>query len=237
MKTFRTRRGPFAEQPYYTNQEIERTCAEELRAVGLFPEKPEPIQIDLFIEKRFKVRVLYEDVPPSVLGYTHFGRNGVQSVVVSRALAEERTAVSERRLSTTLAHEAGHCLLHAHLFAFDEPPASLFGSAGGDDRSRILCRDGDVDADKPMKRAGYDGRWWEVQANKAMAALLLPSSLVEVAISSYLNRGSGLSVPGLPAVLREEAARRTALVFEVNPVVARIRLNVLYPASDQQLTL
>lgn len=55
MKTFRTTKGPFRERPYYTNQEVENTCTDELRAVGLYPTTPGPVRIDRFVEKRFGV--------------------------------------------------------------------------------------------------------------------------------------------------------------------------------------
>src|ERR1039457_5434345 len=126
MKTFRTTSGPFPEKPYYTPAEIDRTCEDELRKVGCLPDAPGPVRIDRFIEKRFKVVPQYEDLPDGVLGYTKFGKNGVEAIVVSAALDAEKGLVAARRVRTTLAHEAGHGLLHAYLFALDEKPLYLF---------------------------------------------------------------------------------------------------------------
>src|ERR1039457_2894087 len=126
MKTFRSESGPFAERPHFEPSEIDRICDDELRKVGLYPSLPEAIRIDRFVEKRFGVVPLYEDLPEGVLGFTKFGKRGVEAIVISAALDAEKGKVAERRVRTTLAHEAGHGLLHAYLFAIDEKPLYLF---------------------------------------------------------------------------------------------------------------
>src|SRR5690349_709021 len=115
MRHVKTRAGPFAEQPYYSIDEIDRICAEELYSVDLFPSQPSPVRIERFIEKRFGVTPCYEDLDPGVLGFTRFGPKGVESVIVSRALVDDGTAAAQRRANATLAHEAGHGFLHGHL--------------------------------------------------------------------------------------------------------------------------
>src|SRR5713226_7829376 len=70
----------------------------------------------------------YDDLPQQILGYTQFGPRGVERIVVSRRLAEEDSDVARRRDRATLAHEAGHGLLHAHLFALETSPLLLFES-------------------------------------------------------------------------------------------------------------
>jgi hypothetical protein len=117
MKTLRSNAGPLPQRPYYKLSEIETICSDALRDVGLYPEKPEPIRIERFIEKRFCVRVDYRDLPAGVLGYTAFGPRGVQEVVISRDLVEKGDRVAERKANSTLAHEAGHGLLQGHVIA------------------------------------------------------------------------------------------------------------------------
>ena len=89
--------------------------------------------------------------------------------------------MADRRIRTTLAHEAGHGLLHAYLFALDEKPLHLFDSDSRSDH-QILCRD--VQGEE--RKRGYDGRWWEFQANRAMGGLLCPRALVHTALTPYL---------------------------------------------------
>lgn len=232
MKTFRTRSGPFAERPHFKAGEIERMCVEELRAVQLLPAEPSPVRIDRFIERRFKVSPRYEDLPDGVLGFTKFGSKGVTDVVIAAHLDNDASPVTRRRLRSTMAHEAGHGLLHTYLFALGAKPASLFGEA--DTKPHILCRDVQGEHSSP----GYDGRWWEYQANRAIGGLLLPRTLVEKALEPYLVSTGGLGGKELPADQKAKAANVLADIFDVNPAVVRIRLADLFPASETgQLSL
>jgi hypothetical protein len=237
MKTFRSKSGPFAEQPFYEPAEVESICMDELQKVDLYPRDPSPIRIDRFVEKRFGVVPTYEDLPKGLLGFTRFGTKGVEEIVVAKALDDEGTKPAERRLRTTLAHEGGHGLLHAHLFAFGTRPDSLFGDGLASDAPKILCRDGGVSGvELKSKKPPY--RWWEFQANLAIGALLLPKPLVAKALEGILTVQGMLKRASLPSEHREDAVRLLADVFNVNPIVARIRLEALYPsAADRQLTL
>ena len=123
MKPFRS--GPSSKQPYFTHSQIDQICCDELRNEGLLPNSPEPIRIDRFIEKRFKVSPTYEDLPDGVLGFTRFGKNRVKAVVISAALDAEGGKVAERRVRTTMAHEGGHGLLHAPFRARRDTTSSL----------------------------------------------------------------------------------------------------------------
>jgi hypothetical protein len=196
-----------------------------------------PIRIERFIRKRFGITEEYEDLPDGVLGFTKFGPRGVEAVVVSRALADDGSVAGVRRLSATFGHEAGHGLLHGHLFVVDAQPQSLFGDDCDPDIRRVLCRNvTSVRTEQGQNR--YDGRWWEFQANQAMGALLLPRRLVGKCLNGLLVATGSLGAHTLPAGRREAAARMLADVFEVNPAVGRIRIAELYPAAGEgQLTL
>ena len=238
MKTYPAKAGPFSEAVYYEAQDIERICLDELRATGLYPSKPEVIRIERFLERRFHVTPFYDDLPDGVLGFTKFGAKGVEEVVISRSLSEEGTRMAERRVSTTMAHEAGHGLLHAHLFALEGEMSSLY--AGGLDTAarKILCRNDAVPGGISSTARRYDGRWWEVQANRAIGALLLPKPLALQALDSVLGTPGTFGTRVLEPGRREDATRLLEEIFDVNPAVARIRLQDLYPASDEaQLTL
>src|SRR5690242_9743525 len=115
MKSYRAKSGPFTERTYIPDDEIENTCTDELRALKLYPETPSPVRIDRFVDKRFGVTPEYEELPDGVLGLTQFGTKGVQRISIGRALDEEGTTPAERRIRTTVAHEAGHGLFHTRL--------------------------------------------------------------------------------------------------------------------------
>ncbi len=231
MKNFRPKSGPFQERPYYEPHEIERICEDALRQVDLFPSSPSPIRIDRFIEKRFVVTPVYEDLDKGVLGFTEFGPKGVQAVVVARALDEEGTNPAERRIRTTLAHEAGHGLLHAHLFVLGKQNKPLFGDFTKSNAPKVLCRD--IPNASPGHLPGYNNRWWEYQANRAIGALLLPRALVQTAVASLLATQGQMGLQVLPASNFDQAVKVLADTFDVNPIVARIRLQEMYPQDDQ----
>lgn len=238
MRTYRSKVGRTAEQPFFKPAEFDSICTAELQKFNLYPSDPAPIRIDRFIEKRFAIQPTYEDLPKGLLGFTRFGTKGVEAVVVAKALDDEGTRPAERRLRTTLAHEAGHGLLHAHLFAFGSQPDLHFGDGLESGGTKILCRQGGVSGvgQAAEKRPPY--RWWEFQANQAMGALLLPKALVGKALAPILVVKGMLGTPSLPVDRREDAARILSDTFDVNPVVARIRIEALHPAAaDLQLTL
>jgi hypothetical protein len=104
------------------------------------------------------------------------------------------------------AHEGGHGLLHAHLFALDDIPLHFFDkdSHSGD---QILCRDVQGDEKKAHR---YDGRWWKVQANRTMSSLLCPRPLVVEAMKPFLAPAGQLGVELLAENRREKSARALA---------------------------
>lgn len=238
MRIYRAMSGPFSERPYYSVEEVEQICTDELLKVGLFPQGPEPIRIDRFIEKKFKVDPIYEDLPEGVLGCTKFGQKGVEEIIVSKSLAEENSKVSERRINTTLAHEVGHGLLHAHLFALGELPKSLFGDSLDPIEPKILCRKDTIEGIQDRKRINYGGQWWEYQANLAIGGLLLPRQLVMIILEPFLVEKGRLGRKILDSMRKEEATRELIEAFDVNSIVARIRIDTIFPPDqDFQLTL
>jgi hypothetical protein len=201
---------------------------DELLKAGLMPKEPEPIRIDRFIEKRFGVSPRYEDLGSGVLGLTKFTRKGVAEVIVSKSLEDEGNAVAERRIRTTLAHEGGHGLLHTHLFILESHERPLFGDFSDPSKPKVLCRD-----ESAVSSTAYGRQWWEVQANKAMGSLLLPKQLVQMAVKPYLTSSGLLGLETLSSTNRLVAVRELADIFDVNPVVVRIRLSKMYPESGQ----
>ncbi len=241
MRLSRARSGPFVERIYLKDDEIESMATNELRGVGLLPTEPSPIRVDRFIEKRFAIVPRFEELPPSLLGFTRFGPAGPTEVVVARALSEEGSRAAERRISSTLAHEVGHMLVHGELFRLQRRSDSkaLFEDDIDFGRRTVLCRTStDDSAGLRSQSPSYDGRWWEFQANKFIGALLLPRVLIREALGSFLVSRGQLGIAILPRDRRGGAVQRLADAFDVNPVVARIRLETMFPAADeQQLTL
>ena len=219
MRKLPTPSGPFPFQLYFEDLgEIDEICLEALKNQSLLPSKPAPIRIERFVEKEFKTALRYEDLGPDNLGCTIFNCfGGVEAILISRFLEEQNTAAARRRARSTVAHEAGHGLLHGLLF-IDAPDL-------GENQRRILCRSDDILIETQLS---YRGRWWEFQANQAMGSLLLPSPLMYAFLDrSGINSasfGSGILSPAQ----RESLAKKAAVIFDVNPVVVRIRLDSLF---------
>jgi hypothetical protein len=234
MKTFRSQRGPFVEQPFFSDAEIEAICLDELRKQSLLPDKPEPIRIERFAEKRFKVSVESRDLGEGVLGLTEFGPSGVTGIYISEALDAEKTRTSERRVRSTIAHEVGHGLLHTFLFVLSSNTTPLFGDLSDPKAPKVLCREGNIDTGNKA----YGGEWWEFQANAIMGHLLVPRPLLANAIEPFLIPSGNLGGKKIDPDRYEVAVRSIADTFDVNPAVARIRLEMYYPIQKtKQLML
>lgn len=194
--------APFKERPWYENREIEIICSNALREAELYPSIPAPIRIERLLEKRFNLVPEFEDLKQyGVMGLTLFGKTGPQQILVDRGL-EGGDETTKNRYVSTLAHEAGHCLLHSHLFALK---ARKNGNS-------FLCRE-------EFGNKHYRGDWWEYQANMAIGALLIPEQLLR----QYLKkeRISNTAITGLATIA--EIAR----IFQVSTAVARIRLQAI----------
>jgi hypothetical protein len=222
MRKVPTPSGPFAFQLYFDDLgEIDEICLEALKSQSLLPSKPAPVRIERFVEKQFRTPLRYEDLGPDNLGCTIFNSSGaVEAILVSRSLEEQNTTPARRRVRSTVAHEAGHGLLHGPLFIGDNFPDR------GENQRRILCRSEDILVET---QRSYRGRWWEFQANQAIGSLLLPRLLV----NAFLDQ-SGIEVDSsgsrsLTPAQRESLAKKAAVTFDVNPIVARIRLDSLFP--------
>ena len=229
MRTRKNASSPFGMVLYLTKDEIDKMCEDALREAKFLPDKPAAIKIDQFIEAYFKCNLDFgTDLGADVMGFTFFSPKAAPVVVgVSPSLCDG-TQVNDRRVRTTLAHEAGHCLIHPILFMPDIDTSSLFGTNVDVKKRQILCRQQDFEGGR-----GYDGRWWEFQANCAIGSFLLPKQIFKTACEKFLVPVGSLGMKEIPPSKREIAARELSEFFDVNPKVVTIRLNNLFPASRQ----
>jgi hypothetical protein len=229
MREYRSREGPFPIRLSYETSEIDTICLDALRSAKLLPESPQAIKVDLFLERYFRVVVDYPDLGEDVMGTAVFNSIGaVTGFMISSRLEDSGTS-GERRIRSTLAHEGGHGLLHSRLF-MEEGTGNLFGPSKSSTPAvkKFLCRKTDIGP----ASAVYSGKWWEWQANRAIGGLLLPKPLVKKSLEALL-RDDGFGAT-LPAAQRKEAERLLAEVFDVNPVVARIRIEEMFPSTRQE---
>ena len=125
--------------------------------------------------------------------------------------------------------------MHASLFIDDGRQQEMIGDNVDLENRRILCRQSDVAA---AKAKSYDGRWWEWQANRAIGGLLLPKQLISASLDGLLTKSPGFGVATVPKESWRAAMSRISETFEVNPVVAQIRLTEMFPEKlEAQMTL
>lgn len=235
MKEFRTKEGRFPLRLHYETREIDEICLDALKQAKLLPSEPEPIKIDLFLEKYFGVVVDYRDLGKGIMGSTIFNSKGaVTGFIIAPWIEKDGTPIAERRVRSTLAHEGGHGLLHSKLFIADQT-ADLFARNSEGHRSQnFLCRSSDI---SPGATAipRYDGQWWEWQANRAIGGLLLPRPTVRMLVTPHLKE-TACGYTLLESV-RRDVEKEVASTFDVNPVVARIRLQEFFPKEENQTIL
>src|ERR1700757_523533 len=221
MRKVPTASGRFAFQLYFDDVgEIDEICLEALKKESLLAPTPTPVRIERFVEKQFRTTVRYEDLGPDNLGCTIFNSSGaVEAILVSRSLEEQNTTPARRRVRSTVAHEAGHGLLHGPLFIEGKFPDF------GKNQRRILCRSEDILVET---QSSYRGRWWEFQANQAIGSLLLPRPLVHAFLDQSGVKPDSFGRCSLTPSQRELLAKKAAVTFDVNPIVARIRLDSLF---------
>ena len=220
MKPYRPTSGPYREALHFETHEIETICTDALANEQLLPTTPSPIRIDRFITKHFHIDPTYEDLPTDRLGYTDFNAKGqVIKLALSKALGEDTRTTARRRERTTIAHEAGHGLLHAILH-IDTGQTSMLPTPPAE---REMCRDTDIATRKSYK-------WYEYQANLAIGGLLLPKQLAMSALAPHLTTNR-LGATILTDNHATAAVESLAEIFDVNPIVAKIRIETLLNIS------
>ncbi|HXM57258.1 MAG TPA: hypothetical protein VOB72_17800 [Candidatus Dormibacteraeota bacterium] len=208
MKEFPDRGGRLPYRLWYEEAEIEEIAARALADANHPVLEGRPAtDIDALLELHLGVVPEFTWLPRGVLGATEFTARGEIRLQVSAELSLRagREGPAEKLMRSTLAHEAAHILLHRVLFLKES--GDIFG--GLHSRSE-LCRS--VGVPQP----GYQGEWWEWQANRGMAALLMPAP----ALRGWLAERER-TAPGERALPRREAA---AVAFGVSADGVRRRL-------------
>lgn len=243
MKDYRRKDGE--RRLWYEPHEIETIALDELTRATCLPDQNAPdltIDLERFLENHLKVQLdQHAALPAEVLGVTYFRRGAAPRIEINRdltglAIDEEDALPGDLgRWRATLAHEAAHVLLHRILYELDDMQRGLFAATDTppEDAKLHRCLKRDISL------IGV-ADWREVQANRGMAALLMPRPLFLGAAQAILadtDRSSPLTAG---------SARHTALVetlarrFSVSRQATAIRvetLGLLTPAAQPGLRL
>ena len=218
----RTYRGPEGdERIWFEDGEIERIMEDELRRAGLMPRVDNPVvDVEAFVERHLKASLdQYADLETHVLGLTEFRPGQEPHVRINKDLTESAMDSDwcppgvQGRWRATVAHEGAHVVLHRLLFEGDPAQMALFDASHSPQTLLFRCLKRDV---------AYRGRttdWREVQANRGMAALLMPKTVFMKVARREVSDTS-------PAAL-EAATRQLAARFAVSREATGIRLRTL----------
>lgn len=220
------------ERLWLERPEIEAIIEGELRNAGLLPDPQSPIvDVERFIEAYLRVCLdQHADLAPEVLGCTEFRRGEPPRILINQDLtgsamdADRAPPGIEGRWRATLAHEATHVVLHRSLFEPNADQGVLFeevrDTESGEQMVRCLKREVSFHSEVPD--------WREVQANRGMAALLMPRS-VFVGLAQEQAARAGLRPAGLAPGSRgaQQLAGRMARMVAVSRGAAAIRLETL----------
>lgn len=232
--------GPEGDQRiWYEPEEIEQIADDELRRASLVPTTVAPVtDLERFVEVHLKADLdQYADLEADILGLTQFDPRRRPAVSINRQLTEAAEDEQSRpglhgRWRATLAHEAAHVLLHRYLFDPDLNQIALFeGPTPGDLPSRGLMRCLKRDVGVGVRASD----WREVQANRGMAALLMPRAIFR---RLTFRQVSALSLSDLTigSASATALAASMAELFEVSQQAAAIRLETIGVVTPGDLT-
>jgi hypothetical protein len=236
VRRYRGRDGQ--ENLWFEDGEIDDIVETELRKALLMPTEAMPvIDLERFIEGHLKVALdQYADLDAAVLGVTEFFSNRLPRISINKELTgsavdEEDSPLGIRgRWRATLAHEAAHVMLHRCLYEGGDGTLSLFGEESekvvpGARLHRCLKRDVSY---------GNVPDWREVQANRGMAALLMPRPLFARFAREHIDQL--FHAETVPVGEEDRLAACLAPRFEVSRQAAGIRLRTLKLVSNPAQT-
>ncbi len=231
MKNYRSATGE--RRLWFDEGEIEWMMEDELRKASLFPCPSDPIVdleslLEIHLGVKLDIHAVLED---DVLGVTEFmgGKKPLVSInkaLTSRAETEESPSGILGRWRATMAHEAGHVILHRGFVEVPFEQGSFFtGTSKESGSSLFRCQERDVS----FRGGNYD--WREVQANRGMAALLMPAKVFREIVLDIVKADKSddlfLQIPETGSAEFSDLLLEISKRCEVSQEAARIRLESL----------
>lgn len=224
---------------WFDDDEIESIVEAELHKAGALPSAGRPVvDLERFGERHLGVELdQYAALEADVLGLTEFvsgraPRISINADLTGAAIDDDEASLGlVGRWRATLAHECAHVLLHGVLFRDDPRQADLFDARPSASPGLMRCLKRDVGYRVPVSD------WREVQANRGMAALLMPREIFRQ-VAADAMASLGISAPAVGSPDASVLARQVAERFGVSRQAAKIRLatlNLTAPSGTQQL--
>lgn len=218
--------------PFLSDEQIERRMADRLHRAGMMPTLAEPVlDLEAFVEHRNGLGASLDDfapLPSDVMGVVTFLPGQRDHMEINRDLSElaEKDITTRARCRSTIAHESSHIVLHRdilmpctslQLFSLDDEPAGYIQT----------CLKQDFGW---RGSASREEDYLEIQANKGMAALLLPRPvfypIAQAALRDWESRRHQDDSHD-HFEEKKRLIRHWASLFDVSRQVVEIRLRTL----------
>ena len=230
MKEYRSPTGEL--RLWFGDSEIDGIMALELQQCGMFPSASAPIvDLEAFLEVHLGVKLdLYADLGADLLGVSRFAAGRQPLVKINRDLTAQandnlRPSGLLGRWRATLGHEAAHVILHKRLVDHPSEQGTLFSQNCESPTETTRCLERDI------WFARGTGDWKEVQANRGMASLLMPSKTFTDLTRHIVGAGAKddllAYVPATDAPAFSDLIRELSARCQVSQEATRIRLKTL----------
>jgi hypothetical protein len=216
--------GPYLSRLWVEEDEFEEIALALLRHYDLLPAEPAAVNIELLTEKLFGFSYEFAELPRDQLGQLTFGPHGPESLTLHSRLDTLTDPRLNQQCRSTLAHECGHGVLHTRLY---RELWKRHERAAGQGQLALLL----PETAAPQLRKSR-GQWWEYQANRITASLLLPATLVLGIIGSELAE---TPYARWPYFQRRRIVADLADAFDVTECLAQYRLEDLVSKSLRRM--
>jgi len=238
MRRYRINNGE--EKLWFEPFEIDDIMEGELEKAGLYPSPEHPIMdIERFLEVYLQaVLDQHANLEKDVLGVTTFLIGQQPKVEINYDLTDAIDNCEENvsllgRWRATLAHEGAHIVLHRPLFQISEIQGDFFSEVNNLRSKEVIIKC--FKKNVGFSRGQVD--WREYQANKGMAAILMPQRLVKEMAKHKIgpNHNKLLEDYSREAMLLIESISD---LFQVSRQAAEIRLKdigIIIPRGQTQM--
>lgn len=221
MRTIPRISGRFPCRLWVEEDEFDVIARHTLQTHGLYPDTSEPINIELLIDKLFPCGYRFVALPPRLMGRIIFDSEGPRVIELQKSLDRPYNSLVNRRCRSTIGHECGHGILHSQLFS------QLWNAQEDETEKRLksVLNDKSRHLDE-ARRNDDEENWFEYQANRMMASLLLPiQSIIAEIGEQYIEPDHHRR---LTLGDRRQLSMQISRTFDVTPTLALHRLDDIF---------
>lgn len=167
---------PLLQRRHFSEQELEGMPTAQLKHFQLYPDKPEPVDIDLLADE-ISQKVDFCELADDILGATEFRYGEKPNILLNEKIFRDETPETQGRNRFVIAHECGHIIMQDALF---QTACKACLQRRNQAKTHLLSY--------TFFKNYSNYVWYEWQANTAGAHLLMPPEYVHVIIQNTLQQ-------------------------------------------------